>query len=449
MSGNVKVRKVILITCQVIIICVSSFIGFFMQFKHSSYAYSDTHIQELLKGDYVPDELIIGFKDISEFPDQEEQYQNALEKIKKLQKIGVQQINERTFVIKVEDLKTDPFLAINRYKDSKFVDYVEPNYIGQLCLVPNDPNYKSQSPVLTCIGAQAGWDIITGGGPPIAVIDTGITSSHPDMRPLLPGYTYNGVTADLDGHGSGVAGTIGMIGNNGVGGVGINWNAKIIPVKTSTTAANVSECLIWAADNGAKIINLSLGWGTTSSTLENAIDYAYNNGCVIFAASGNEAHEGVCYPARYSNVMAVGSTTNGTSRVAGSNWGIGLNLIGFGGWKTITPNGGYTDSSGTSFSTPQVAALASLVLEILPDLTQTELYELIQNNCKKIAGKSSLTGLPYVYDANGWNIEVGYGLIDIGATLAAAQTIANGFGQLPGKHYFHGGAGVSVPGLRP
>jgi len=370
----------------------------------------DTENAEQLAHDYALDEIIVKFKDPSQVPGRERQLRREISRV---QKIGFVE-NLGLYIIKAEELSSDPNALLNRYKNNRYVEYVEPNYTMQVEFIPNDPNYKAQSLSLTVLNAPAGWDILKGSSTPVvAVIDSGV-ASHPDLPPLMPGYAaVAGLSPNNDtrGHGTGVAGTIGCVGNNGIGNAGINWNASIMPVKIDDAAgtisvANVAKGIIWATDNGAKVINLSLGYTTDSATLKNAIDYAYNKGCAIFAATGNESKNAVCYPARYANVMAVGSTGNGTTRLASSNYGAGMNVVALSSFSTVTPTGGYTTLSGTSFATPQVAALASLVWSLNPSLTNDQLYRLIESGCKTLGG--------------GYNEQTGYGLIDIAKTLQLA-----------------------------
>ena len=362
-------------------------------------------------GEYVVGEIIIKFKDISQFPGKEQQYNNEISKVLK---DGLTAIADKTFLVKSEDFVKNPNATLNKYKNSEFIDYVEPNYITTAFYTPNDPNFKNQSLALSFIGAQAGWDIIKGGGPIVAVVDSGVVTGHPDLPPLLSGYAaVAGLSANNDklGHGTGVAGTIGAIGDNGVGGAGLNWSAKILPVKVDDASgvmsvANVAKGVNWAADNGAKIMNLSLGTASDSVTLKNAIDYAYNKGCALFAATGNESASAICYPARYANVMAVGATGNGTTRLASSNYGPGMGVVAISSYNTTTAAGGYSSMAGTSFATPQVAGLASLLLALKPGLGPDQVYSLIQQGAKPLGG--------------GYNNETGYGLIDVGKTLQLA-----------------------------
>ena len=276
--------------------------------------------------------------------------------------------------------------------------------------IPNDPGYKTISAILTAIGAQSAWDITKGESVVVAIVDSGV-AIHPDLQPLLPG--YSAVTSlspnnDKLGHGTGVTGVAGAIGNNGIGTAGINWKAKILPVKVddangNLSAANVAKGIRWAADNGARVINLSIGFTTNQQTIKDAIDYAYNKGCVIAAASGNDGKNGVSYPARYENVIGVGSSYNGTERASTSNYGTGLDVLAVGTYYSTTASGGYGVSTGTSLASPQVAGLASLLIGLNPNLTPDQVRDYIQRGA---------TG-------NGVRVndEIGYGVINCGKTL--------------------------------
>jgi len=361
---------------------------------------------------HVPDEIIIKFKDVTDAPGQEERLLKAIERIKKIgfvKTLGV-------YVVKVEDLDRNPHAIMNRLKNHPLIEYVEPNYTMEICTT--DARYKDQASALKIINAQAGWEITTGkGSPPIAVIDTGV-AKHDDLPEPVCGYsvTDQDYSVDTVGHGTCVAGVIGAIGDNGIGIAGINWNASIMPVKVddttgTMTTTKVAEGIIWAADNGAKVINLSLGSPSDSNTKQYAIDYAYKKGCAIFAASGNEGVNGVYYPARYDNVMAVGATDNGASRTSFSNYGVGLDVVGVGSRMTTTaPSGGYSSMSGTSFAAPQAAGLASLILAIRPTSTPDEIYGFIRQGAKPLNG--------------GYNEQTGYGVIDVGKTLQLAAASA-------------------------
>ena len=375
----------------------------------------DAENADQLKGDIAPNEYIVTFVDQSDVPGKEKQLIHEIEKFHKIGYID----GLGAYVINHENLQMNPNGALNRLKNNKYIKSVEPNYTATYEYIPNDPGYKNQSAVLTAIGAQSGWDIIRGGGPIIAVIDSGVAYNS-DLPPLLHGYSAVSSLAfsnDIVGHGTGVAGTIGAVGDNGIGGAGINWNANIMPVKVdeangTLSVANIAKGIIWAADNGAKIINLSLGTTSDSITFRNAIDYAYNKGCVIFAATGNDGKLGINYPSRYPNVMAVGASGNGTSRSAISNYGPGIDVLAISSFYTTSSTDSFASMAGTSFSSPQVAGLASLVWALNPYLTNNQVYEMIRQGAKG--------GGFYVND------EIGYGCIDIGKTLRLAQASAGG-----------------------
>jgi subtilisin family serine protease len=365
---------------------------------------------QLNNREYVPDEILLKFKEPGQVPGKEKQLQKEISKVEKLGFVNILGV----YVVRVEDLDTNPNAVLNRLKNNKYIEYVEPNYTFKTNLIPNDPNYAAQALVLTMINAQAGWDIISGSSKAIiAVVDTGV-ASHPDLPPLLNGYSaVAGLSPNNDkqAHGTGVAGTIGAVGNNRIGGAGINWNASIMPVKVddsngTLSVSNIAKGIIWAADNGAKIINISLGMSGDSITLKNAIDYAYNKGCAIFAAAGDNGKNEVNYPARYANVMAVGSTVNGTSRAITANYGAGLNAVAYGGYYTTTAAGGYGNMSGTSFATAQVAGLASLIWALNPGFINDDIYLLTEYSSKALGG--------------GINEQTGYGLINVGKTLQIA-----------------------------
>ena len=372
--------------------------------------------KQLDGGEHILDEINIIFYPRSDFPGKEKQYDDAVAKVLKdgLSYIGESIDGEPMYNVRSEDFLKNPNATLNKFKNNKYIKVVEPNYICVTEAAPNDPNYTSQKLTLTAINAINGWDIIRGGGPVVAVVDSGVVQ-HPDLPPLLPGYSsVSGLSPNNDtvGHGTGVAGTIGAVGDNNLGGVGINWNANILPVKVddasgTMSTANVAKGIIWAADNGAKIINLSLGSSSSSVTMENAINYAYTKGCAIFAATGNDGKNGISYPARYANVVAVGGTSAGSTRAAVSNYGTGMGVMAITSYSTLTPSGGFSTLSGTSFSCPQAVGLASLVWALNPSLTNDQVVDLIYRGAKG--------GGSYVND------EIGYGCINIANTLTLTQ----------------------------
>jgi len=384
--------------------------------------YDDDNARQLAEDDYIIGEIIIKFKEPQDVPGKERQLRLEIEKVKKTG--FVESLD--AYVARVDELDMDPNEILNHYKNNRYVEYVEPNYILRSKYEPNEPNYRRYLAAITnVINAPAGWEIIKGGGPVIAVIDTGV-ALHTDLPPSVGGYSaVSGLSPynDKVGHGTNVAGTIGAIGDNGAGTAGVNWQAEIMAVKVDDTngaisVASVAKGITWAVDNGAKILNLSLGTYSDSITLRNAINYAFDKGCAIFAATGNAGEEAIDYPARYPNVMAVGAAYNETTRQSFSNYGTEMGAAAPGSYYTPSATGGYVMVAGTSFSSPQVAGLASLVWAINPDLTNEQVYDLIKNGA---SGRGD-----FVDD------ELGYGLIDMGRTLGLAKA------TLGAEHIGHG-----------
>ena len=368
----------------------------------------DLENADQLSAKRVPGQVIIKFKNPDVVPGKEKQLQNEIDK---MEKVGFVTVLD-TFVVRIEDMEKDPNAVLNRLKNNRFIEYVEPDYILDYSLTPNDIYYKTQSAVLDMINASGGWEFTTGDNSPVvAIIDSGI-APHYDFPKLHSGFSAASNLAysnDRVGHGTNVTGVLGALGNNEIGITGINWNATLMSVKVddasgATKLSDIVKGIIWAADNGAKVINISLGLTANSTTLRDAIDYAYKNGCAIFAGAGNMGGSATLYPARYDNVMGVGATTDGKSRVSWSNYGEGLDVIAAGTYYTTTKSGGYAFTSGTSVSSPQVAGLASLILAINPSATPDEIYSYIRQGAKPLG--------------DGYNKETGYGLVDVGNTLA-------------------------------
>jgi len=377
----------------------------------------DPENADQLAANRVPGQVIIRFRDPRDVQGKEKYLQHEIDKM--AEKIGFVPVLD-AFVVQIDGMENDPNATLNRLKNNRFIEYVEPNYILDYSKTPNDKYYTSQSAVFNIINAPAGWDITTGGdkSPLIAIIDSGF-ASHEDLPKLKNGFSAVSSLAysnDKVGHGTYVAGTIGAIGDNGIGVTGVNWNANIIGVKVddasgSLKVSDVAKGIIWAADNGAKVINLSLGMTADSVTMKDAIDYAYKKGCAIFAAAGNSGAKTLTYPARYENVMGVGATTDGTSKVSWSNYGEGLDVVAPGTYYTTSKSGGYASVSGTSFASPQAAGLASLILTIRPSATPKEVYAFIRDGAKRLGA--------------GYNDQTGYGLIDIGKTLNLVKADAS------------------------
>lgn len=234
---------------------------------------------------------------------------------------------------------------------------------------------------------------------------------------------------DDDGHGTHVAGTIAQSTNNNLGVAGIAFNTTIMPVKVLSAAGSgtyqqVADGIYYAANNGAKIINMSLGGSSPATVLEEAVASAYNKGVTVLAAAGNDNSSTLIYPAAYNAyVIAVGATQYDEIKAPYSNYGSSLDIVAPGGNTGVDQNGdGYADGvlqntfgntpvdwaywfyQGTSMATPHASGLAALILALNPALTPDEVRNILQSTAED---KSTA----------GWDSTYGWGIIDAQAAL--------------------------------
>ncbi len=289
------------------------------------------------------------------------------------------------YVLKVPlDTVRNTVLALT---NNFLVEYAEPNYIARTQLNPNDPYDDSicyTTPSAGCVRqwewkkvkAYDAWALVTGASVKIAVVDTGIAKSHEDLPAVFAQRNFVNNTSNADddnGHGTHVAGTIGALTNNNRGVAGANWSvrlmaAKVLNAQGSGSYAAVANGIIWAADNGAKVINLSLAGSSPSTTLENAVNYAWNKGVVLACAAGNDGTTKKVYPAGYEKCIAVAATKQDDTIAGFSNRGSWVDVAAPGVkiLSTIPLSAGsgfyaYDAWNGTSMATPHVAGLAGLV----------------------------------------------------------------------------------------
>ncbi|MFC1540536.1 S8 family serine peptidase, partial [Candidatus Margulisiibacteriota bacterium] len=312
------------------------------------------------------------------------------------------------------------------YRNNPLVEIVEPNFIRYpLVTIPNDVYFSLQWG-LSNINAPLGWGIERGDNSVIiAVLDTGIDFDHPDLTNkywINSGEIYgdgydndeNGydddrfgwdfidddaLPWDLNGHGTHVSGIAAAESNNNVGIAGVSWNCSVMPVRVLSTSGGgplLAELLgiYYAADNGADVINLSLGSSSESSLENDAIQYARDMGCVIIAAAGNNGDSSDHYPASCNNVISVGAVDQNDNKSSYSNYNSMVDVCAPGGEENVlhdpdailstlptysyyirTLYGYYYDYDffqGTSMAAPFVSGMAALIFSQNPTWPNTQ-----------------------------------------------------------------------------
>lgn len=320
-----------------------------------------------------------------------------------------------------------------RLKSSSSVEYAEPPALVIPALVPNDPLFSQQWSLRNTGGgsglagadikAVQAWDITTGSSAvTVAVLDTGVDSTHPELAAnMVPGRSFvdgESGTDDNNGHGTNCAGIIGAVGNNALQMAGISWNSRIMPVKVVGVDANgnpygtdlwLSQGIIWAVDNGARVLSVSLVSSSDTPTLRSAVRYARLSGAIVVAASGNDGLQKKMYPAAYDDAIAVGASDRWDQRASFSNWGDHLDLVAPGVSITTTTRGGGTWQffAGTSAATPHVAGICALVLAVRPATNLADMRQFLRRAADDI-------GDP------GYDIFTGAGRANAYVTLLAA-----------------------------
>lgn len=338
------------------------------------------------------------------------------------------------------DLDLDALLA--KIRSNPKVEAAEPLMTVRMSgFVPNDPMYAQQWN-LKAINMEAAWEVSKGKGVVVAVLDTGIAwENHDDFTivPDLEGQKFAGGwdfvnddehANDDHGHGTHVAGTIAQATNNGEGVAGVAFEATLMAVKVldhfgSGNTADIADAIHWAADHGAKVINMSLGGGGRSAVMEQAVEYARAKGVVVVCAAGNSGRGTVEYPAAYPGSFAVAAVGPTGKKAPYSSWGKELDIAAPGGDKsqgeaagvvqnTIDPqdvsHSVYASYQGTSMATPHVAGVAALLFAAgakNPDQVEKAI----------ILGASPAPGM------KGWSDQYGHGLLNAKGALDALKKI--------------------------
>jgi subtilisin family serine protease len=383
------------------------------------------------------------------------------------------------FYVVFVDTKKDIKDICKEYEKNGSVDFAEPDFIGESAgqktyehSRPNDEFFNRQwalnndGSIRTTVGKQGksgadlnvlkGWEVETGSESVIvAVMDSGSKLDHPDLEGRfwinksetkngrddddngfvddVNGWNFayeNSNVKDDGGHGTNISGTIAAKTNNGIGYAGIDQHCKLMICK-NLDDENLGEYSWWsaslyyAANNGAKVINMSEGGYDYSKTLNTAIDYAHDAGCLIVASMMNKNNNDKYYPASFKNVLAVGATDTDDSRCrqftwgGGSNWGRHISVVAPG---NRVYGLDYKDNydyevywSGTSQATAYVSGLAALLLSQDPGRTNKDLKEIITSTAVDKVGDPR-------EDTPSWDEFYGYGRVDVYAALMYGKT---------------------------
>jgi thermitase len=264
-------------------------------------------------------------------------------------------------------------------------------------MMPNDP-YINQQWALSKINIFRLWQVTTvKEDTVVAVLDTGIDSSHQDLSGLIiaeANFTDSPSPGDSYGHGTHVAGIIAAK-NNDAGIVGVAPGCRLLNVKVADDAGRcqasaLAEGIVWAVNNGARVINISLEIKEPSPQLEEAIDYAWNRGTIIIAAAGNDGCQSPAYPAYYENCVAVAATNQDDNLAILSNYGDWVDVAapGYDIYSTL-PNNSYGYKTGTSFAAACVSGMAALLFNVVTDTNgdgklNDEVRAAIETGCQEI-----------------------------------------------------------------
>jgi thermitase len=321
------------------------------------------------------------------------------------------------YVIQVPAGQEDSILK--KLSDDQLVEDAEPDYEIQADFVPNDPLYTSQwglsnkgQAIKTITGkagadvkAELAWNVTKGNNVKVAVIDSGINLNHPDFAGQIVGqkvYITSSVE-DMFGHGTHVAGAIAALGNNSQGITGVCPECKLLIAKAlndqgTGSSSNVASAMTWAADQGAKVINISAGGNIPTQTIQDAVAYATGKGVVVVSSAGNEGDTIMTYPGAFDSVVSVAATDNKDLLASFSTRGTwvkvaapGVNMMSTFPTHTfvlqnqqVKMNNDFL--SGTSMAAPIVSGVVGLIWASPYGTTNTAVTQRLYTTADKISG---------------------------------------------------------------
>ncbi|MES2071423.1 MAG: S8 family serine peptidase [Pseudomonadota bacterium] len=300
---------------------------------------------------------------------------------------------------------------LSRHPHLKFAE-IDRRVAGSF--VPNDP-YNGSEYHLTKIGAPTAWDSSQGAGITIAILDSGVDPTHPDLVPnLVAGYNFydnNTNTADVNGHGTAVAGAAAAASNNGIGVAGVAGQAKIMPVRIADANAyayysTIAQGLTWAADHGARVANISYGGVATSPSIQSAAQYMKGKGGLVVVSAGNNGINENITPT--TTMIPVTATDSNDALASWSSYGsfVAMSAPGVAIWST-SMGSTYGQHSGTSFSAPITAGAIALAMSANTTLAGTQVESMLYSTATNLG-------------AAGRDIYFGYGRVNAAGLVQAA-----------------------------
>jgi len=388
-------------------------------------------------GDYVAKRLLVKFRDVTDTEINDALGAAQAHVAGEIPGIGV----------KIVELppQASETAQMRAFRQRPEVVFAELDVVVPPDATPDDPYYANEWHLAT-VGANAAWDFTTGSNSVIiAILDTGMDLSHPELGPkAVAGWNFNdnnSDNSDVNGHGTAVAGAAAAASNNAVGVASLAWNCLIMPIRISDANGSASysaaaNALIWAADHGARVANISYMM-SDSSTVASAAQYFENRtgGGVVTVSAGNYSTFDSSPDNPY--VLTISATDATDSVASWSNTGNNIDLAAPGtNIYTTTPGGGFGSGSGTSFSAPVVAGAAALVLSVNPGLTGPEVQDILMRSADDLGPA-------------GWDAQYGWGRLNAAQAVAMAVDYTGGASdvQPPSVAIVSPAAGATVGGM--
>lgn len=314
-------------------------------------------------------------------------------------------------------------VALARLTRHPQLKFVELDRKVPSALVTNDPYLGSQWHT-SKIKASSAWDSASGAGLTVAVVDSGVLPTHPDLK-LVPGWNFfdnNSNTADVTGHGTSVAGALAATMNNGSGVAGVAGDARIMPLRVSDLTgyaffSNIASAVTYAADNGVRVVNVSFASTYSSASVQSAGAYLKNKGGLLIVGAGNSGTDDGS--GSVTSMITVSATDENDNKASWSSFGkyVSLAAPGTNIWTT-SKDGTYRSANGTSFSSPVAAGVVALIMSANPSLTSSQVESILYSTAVDLG-------------TTGRDTYFGYGRVDAAAAVQAALSTPAADTQAP------------------